>query len=429
MLSGNKTRFIALTDADGCIFNNNWQWLFFYTIVTHHDFFFQYRNHSTMSAGDDAMVKNKIAEIIDEINAAVCHVSGNQFKISGIPTYHDLVLSMLAKLHYPDPTSLAPEALDAILTDIKTRYRQFILQMGQPGQALLAALVMAANKSYFSEIIARLKRDQVTGFHLACGSNRQSYEIDDHNAEENGTGSFIQLLLSLQAHFNHLLSADSVTLQCLLDRFLLSDFYDERESGHSFNLILQQIELESQGRSDQRLEHPQYVFDHTKFTLLYTIAHHFAKRYPDDHLIIAFFDDRDDIHSALAQAFAKHPDLLPHNVVLEGWPYEGNLPELRHENASYRIQGTGPIDINYHENLLHLVIHSGFDETHKPSIDAANECDFAAFKRDRVLTVKLDEVAELASAMAAGFTLFETPAAEIVQEEKQLRDSGKSIKK
>lgn len=405
MFSSQDAVYIALTDADGCIFNPTWQRLFLHVIAKYQQFFFKYRDSKKWSAEDEQVVAAKMKEIIAEVNAATRYVPGEKVELQGVPTYHNSVNSLFAAHSYQSTLGYTLDEIEVILSDIKERYRGFITKMGQPGKDLLNAMVYAANKPYFNEIVDRLIREKFSEFYLVCGSNRQSFGVDETNSIQYATGSFIEMLVAMQEEFNRLLSATDTELKCVLERMLLSDIYSECELGKSFNLILKELKSES----GLLIEHPEYVFDKTKFSLIYAVAHEFAKRFPHKKLVIDLLDDVNGIHLALAQAIKAHPDLLPQNVTVTGWHYEGDSLKMTPGLARFSIDGTGPIDRNYAVNILKMAIHAGYDPDHHPSVDVANDCDFDAFKRDRILTKESDEVDDLAAAMSAGLTMFAAP--------------------
>ena len=66
-----------------------------------------------------------------------------------------------------------------------------------------------------------------------------------------------------------------------------------------------------------------WVFDDSKFTLLYAQLHKFASENPDVDIDYDFYDDRKNIFQPLHTVFKNYPHLLPKNVTLKMHEYRG----------------------------------------------------------------------------------------------------------
>lgn len=405
MLSG-RNIFVALSDGDGSIYNPVWEMLMTHVAAKYHDFIFEYgKRPGLVTADNEGVVRSKLADITAEINSFANYEAGKPFDLR-MPSYAELSNSLLEALGYPPLAKMDAETAHSTLTEIKITYRNFFNNFGECGREFLESVVHAANKPYFVEVTQRLKREKFDEFIQACGSNRQSQSVDFGNGEENYTGSFFATLEGLKEKFKQYFAENQLTIPVSLEKFLLADIYGELKPGESFQLALRELTHQLVSEEDSGLPHSEYVFDKTKFSLLYAMLHHFSKQFPNDHITIAFIDDLEEILEPLGRVFKAHPDLIPKNIRLEGWHYEGNHSVFAAEKLRFSVQGTAEkADEFYFESVLKIAIHSGWDDEHKPSIDAAKEMDFDAFKLDRVTQklagVVLDEAPGESASTAA----------------------------
>lgn len=175
---------------------------------------------------------------------------------------------------------------------------------------------------------------------VIVGSNRQSKRIDVINSDRMyaKTGSCFTAIKEVANY-----------LGAELDTFLLADLYHGLEDGESFKRAI----------SQPNAEHKDWVFDHTKASILYAQIHRSAleaaKENPKESIIFDFYDDRTDILDALNTFYSQHPELIPANVTLRLNYYKpifeqtGAVPEKK-----YEIVGRGFIDQNYRETVKNM---------------------------------------------------------------------------
>lgn len=169
------------------------------------------------------------------------------------------------------------------------------------------------------------------------GSNRQSKAVDDFNSTVDtrqgwlNKGSCFPAIIKIAQH-----------LTAQLDRFLLADVYSDLPEGSAFAQATQEPDKE---------EHPDWLFDETKATILYAQMHKIAQEHPDENIEFHFYDDRGlnfiaDILEILEKFYKSHPDLIPKNVTLNLHHYAGA------KVTSFEpIKGTGFIDTNYYQTV------------------------------------------------------------------------------
>lgn len=411
----NKT-FIALTDADGCIYNENYMHLLLYVFSKYHKILYNYGRDASIYQTNKNIGDIEINKMIDELHTLTAYQEGEAVKLQNVKSVDDLAKDLLIAHGY-NPERLKIDDMYTILTDTKIRYMQYISNMGEAGQRLLNALMLAANKPFLAEIKQRVVSENYNKFILMCGSNRQSKALDDVNNEEFASGSFMVTLSVLLEQFKLAFASNENQIECILDKFLMADLYGKHKAGTSFELIEKECQNKLLGISSD-IEHSHYIFDKQKFSLLYAVLHYICNKLPEDNITLAFFEDTKEIYFALMQTFDAHPDLLPKNknLTLECWPYFGNLPQnkavktnninLIEKGCIYSVQGTGEVDKNFVENVRKIAELSGYDEENKPSINPISDMDMDLFKRVRVLNKQEEKIENLTSIFANNLTLF-----------------------
>lgn len=170
-------------------------------------------------------------------------------------------------------------------------------------------------------------------FFVFLGSNRQSKRTDDYNAKSNNTCSGFQAIQKVAEY-----------LGVTLDKFLMADLYNDLDPGTSFNKATMGIVG----------FHGDWIFDHSKVTLLYAQMHKLAQTYPNEKIRFDFFDDRRDILNGLYAFFSQNPELIPKNVVLGLNVYEGDRSPVHLSD----IKGTGIIDGDYQQTVKDMADQS-----------------------------------------------------------------------
>lgn len=82
--------------------------------------------------------------------------------------------------------------------------------------------------------------------------------------------------------------------------------------------------------------------DESKFILLFVQMHRAALLAPTDQIKFMFFDDRSDILENVITVFTKYPELIPSNIILEVYHYDGEKPQKQ-----LVIHGTGTAHPDY----------------------------------------------------------------------------------
>ncbi|MCW5583025.1 MAG: hypothetical protein KIT56_03925, partial [Gammaproteobacteria bacterium] len=211
----NQKAFIALTDADGCIFNIVYDFLFLRVIASHHNFLSEYGNSPELLDKHKEFIQAKLQQIIAEVESFVQYKKGRVVVDESIE--NEVIDKVLSDLGYADPEELEGEELEDALAKAKNSHLKYILNFQEMGKKLLDAILFLANQSYFKKIVTRVEAEQFDHFLLMCGSNRQSKSIDVLNSRRNGTLLFLPTLISMCNKFNELLRVNSKNVKCVLD--------------------------------------------------------------------------------------------------------------------------------------------------------------------------------------------------------------------
>jgi hypothetical protein len=290
---------------------------------------------------------------------------GTSNNLSTLPTSMDQkqVSSLIPLLLKDEKNTLPTEKLAVYSIDYdgclaSTCYNQSV--QPSPEKKLIEA-----NSHLFHTIAQEIRREKFSDVIVMTGSNRQSQELDQFNAYEHGNNSSFPQLKYVTSAISRLSG-----FNCTLDTTLLADFFNDKPAGSSY-----QIATNGQNQRNQ----DKTCFDESKITLLYAQVHKIAAEYPNHKIIFNFFDDRannyfGDILPGLKIYFTQHPELLPANVALQLYFYDGktlstafSLP-AGYVRQEYKlcdpkpIQGTGPIDFNFKNTLKDIAQQFGDDK-------------------------------------------------------------------
>jgi hypothetical protein len=140
--------------------------------------------------------------------------------------------------------------------------------------------------------------------------------------------------------------------------------------------------------TDTEFEAKSIDDDRSKVTVVYAQMHRHASENPDDEVIFDFYDDQDKILDAVLHFYGTHTDLMPRNLTLRLYKYDGTgTPSFQKI-----IYGGGAIDQNYHINTRILI---DFGKSYYEYREAGVGSDIlnqkiveiaTAFKKTRIMT-------------------------------------------
>lgn len=376
-LQGSKAKtFVALVDADGCFYNTIFDALFRYLIANYGFFLTMPSAHLSDN-------------LVDRILQDVCSAADNfhkEYEKTGsihLPSY----INQFILANNPSQEGDVEERI----SQIKLEYIRYLLALRAKGEDIYQTIILIANKHWVDFVESRVKLEEYQQFLLMSGSSRQSKKIEEINMLCYGTRPFVMELLDLIKLFRQSINhRNPHPVACYFDRFMLADIYADKYPGHSFDRIFQ----DAASLNGAALTHHGYVFDETKFTLLYAMMHYVASKHKDQDITLAFFDDRKDIHDVNGRIFSQHPDLLPANVTLECWHYEGQALGI----PMFVVKGEGMIDHHFSNNIKRMIEwcgvpsdkYEGNVDTGRCILDEANLSILSSFKllRDTILIAR-----------------------------------------
>jgi len=209
---------------------------------------------------------------------------------------------------------------------------------------------------------------------LLVGSNRQSYDLDQHNARQNKNGSCF-------AKYGELVRDFARRQQDVrLERLLMADVYNDLPNGTSFNRAVDHPR-------DKQM-HVNTVFDEDKISLLYAQVHSLASTYPGQPIRLYFYDDSQRILENLAKHYQSNPSCLPSNVSLVLRQYkQSNGVVLWYEEFKADINGCGSVDNNFRETLKYCAFNcEGIKKEHMNDSERSTSiCDFSNYLKDKLI--------------------------------------------
>lgn len=221
---------------------------------------------------------------------------------------------------------------------------------------------VSANPQLLQHIQDKYRADNAQSAIVLVGSNRQSYELDYKNSRQlrgRQTGSAYPVLMQIATELGN----DERRTRVSLSPILLPDILSDQPIGTAFFSAMQDVGVEA------RYNHPLSIFEEKKFFIVLTQIQALAAAYPDEEIHYHFYDDRADYLDYLHAIFSLNPALVPKNVCLEFFHYDGTKePELWRSRyfefpqyprpasgVTDEIRGTGKIDENYRDAIKKLI--------------------------------------------------------------------------
>ena len=190
----------------------------------------------------------------------------------------------------------------------------------------MRSIVSSANTKLIAHIRGKLKGSK-RGY-LILGTNRQNYRYDGQNAVSKKNGSCIPVIRALHEE----VTVDSTLPRLELDRYMMADAYAEKTAGTEFDLIEKWdpiITSKAAKKYDKeitkeevanltseihalRRQFSPWVFDSSKFSILWTQMQRAATKHPKAKIHYHFYDDSDHILTGSDIYIAPQlPDVTP----------------------------------------------------------------------------------------------------------------------
>lgn len=312
---------VSLSDADGCIYNPVYRFLFLDLIDRFGDFLWAYGRKSELSKEDKESINNKFSQMVNHLNDMTeLNYDNDMVLIKNFSDeeYNRLVESVLKRGAFITNNE---EDKEAFVTGTINAFRGYIKKLDK--NEFLKTFLYMANKPFFNQMSSLCGKEHIRKLILISGSGRQSDQLDQANSEENGTGLYSEDLENMKAIFA--MKLHQFNIKCKVDHFLLDKIYGT-----------------------------EFFFDHTKFALLYAVLNRISCQNKNHPTTIVFREDREDIFEGLKKIFFAHPDLIPKNIKLMFWPYDGHVLQANQQSVPKEpviIEGIGETDRNYVENV------------------------------------------------------------------------------
>lgn len=266
---------------------------------------------------------------------------------------------------------------------------------------LIQGDVIAANNKLLSGIKDEINTQNCNDVRIFIGSARQDIIIDFLNTFLKSQGIKKQKLnvtpetaVETIQKIAEAISKDCPNTRIAIEKMLMADITSDHSNGHAFSAFINSVNSTAETLTDIKSKinfltglssalkrhfkgHSQWsINDETKCSIVYAQVHKLAEEFDRNgekaNIVFNFYDDREDITNDVQHLFEARRDLLPHNVTLNVYQYNGDTPVLKSS-----IKGTGVVDVFYRRTIRQisekaLDAHDNklFDHliTHKPQI-------------------------------------------------------------
>lgn len=345
-------------DADGCLYNLNYSRLIFYILDRYWDFFDNFGRSGRIEESDVDLVEKTIDQILQEIDTVDLSQLAQLTFHNSITNHHFKQTIDLAVLKFKlQNASYSQVSNEEIIPKVLQSIVQSGLQyMEWVTPDILKQIFIKANKTLIDTLVKKIEQENINYYALALGTNRQSFYHDLIAIDFNITGSIYLNLFDLK----DCLAASTQDKTGIVNKFSMADIYGDLLRGENYRRILDIYKNDDQNR--YYYAYPGYVFDETKLSLIYAIAHdaiHILDELhidSDAEINIDFFEDREDILATLKTVLMVYPQLIPRKIHFNFYHYNGDQLALY-----FSMDGAGELDRNYRENVKLIAKLCGHD--------------------------------------------------------------------
>ena len=343
---------VACLDADGCLYNAKHRRLLIQILCDHWWFFEKYGKKPYFNDKNIRTIKKNAKTILKEIEEADLENTKWDNLFDYITNKEFLIeLGMIMEDAQNNGLNLS---LNLCIAGVVFNHLHDVEKINEE---ILINIFLKANKELISSVSRQVIEEKINYVIFESGSNRQSYLHDQYGITQNATGSIFAELYHIQYAVQGLLKkkigmTDGIEGQipCEVSQFSMADIYGDKQRGMAYQNVLYALQS-----PEVEVDHPPYLYDHSKISLLYAISHdvmvyilkqlHIADK--KNLVIINFYEDNTRILQALMHVFQSYPDLLPASVRLDIYPYRGEV----NKKPVVSIQGTGVVDFHYRQNV------------------------------------------------------------------------------
>jgi len=168
--------------------------------------------------------------------------------------------------------------------------------------------LIETNEIFIQHVLDEINEGNFDKIIFMVGSNRQAKQYDDAGMRYGNTESCYAALIKLCDAIQ-----TKTQVKCEVDRILLSDIYGKKQIGDNFTHAI----------SGADYDFSDFTHQEHKYSLIYSQIHRVASEKPGADIFYHFYDDRDDILTHLLRAYTDNKDLIPHNLKLFTYQYNG----------------------------------------------------------------------------------------------------------
>lgn len=339
MAESRTKKLFVFSDADNCVYSNKY-WQLLYLLA-----------EANMHECRDFLMRAQFA----------------QTTVDAEPLFEQIKNS----IKLVDPATLASHSLTRQQEKLIINFRDTLVSLGL-WQHVSSLMVKKANHALFRHIGEMAQNEKFTDAYWGTSSARSDRLYEWANATKNCTGIKV-------AELEHLV--DEVRtytgdLNWSIHPFMMADIYAKRKIGTTRHEILREIDetnkihakylndASSQDDKDKAIlqlakkfkgQAAHYLFDASKLSIYYVIAHMVARENPNAESTILIVDDSLDIFKAFKYSLTGHArhegglfysPFFPENVRIIWQEYSGNFGHNK-----LTIKGSGIIDCALEETL------------------------------------------------------------------------------
>lgn len=361
---------VIAIDADGCLYN-----LYYQKLLMH--LFIECEKSKNLS---------QISALLENLQPEnIWNLRYQQLREAIFEILLPKIIASLRLVYPHDDIKFQQKLNDSKTKDLNVfaAVNKFIHIINKKDKNLLPIILQKTNSIFFNFILRKIKPKNYNRSINMNFSSRQDFALDVNAAAQNGTASIFED----HFHVGQLLK-DCLGEKHEISEFCMADIYGNLPSGTSMQMI-----RDHHAGLNLQNNHVRYIYDHTKASIVYAIAHSKAKEVLNDpqhpQIDVYLLDDKKEIlHGNQANAkhgiftfYTEHPYLLPRNVVLHLQEYKNVLGD------EYKVRGTGSVDERYEDSIRLMakmcLADRKKDDVSTPDIDIANKLNVKEFLRQR----------------------------------------------
>lgn len=385
MAQSRPATLYAYLDADGCIYSSRYYNLFI--LLAQH--FGQDIERLLLRAESSQMRKssayleqkkkllNRICNIIESIDLVQLDANSETVFFSVLQRYAKYLM-----LEKANP---------------KLKLLQFIKsQLGllDYWEVISAAVVAKANQELYQYLDGMCEFYSAKKANLGIASHRNDLMNDFVNARNNASGYFIKDIFQVKSQ----METQDESVDWAVTPFLMADLYHGLSVGTAAQHMLNHFTKQTAGKALNQSS-ARYFYDKHKLSMYYAQVHYTASRHPNTPCVVLVLDDSieilEAINAKISEVSSSQDGILctpffPKNVTFVWQQYSGSI-----NSRKCMVQGSGPIDMNYRENVLLMAKMCGHDpaqvksreyDQSRSTYDAATQLDINIFMKERCMS-------------------------------------------